>query len=273
MDLKFKLAEAYFGAKNLAGLTKVRDEIAQAGGERLYEDQWQRVASMVRDLQGDEPGQASEQVPGEPRDALDRTQETGKGPEGVLRPVAEAQMDKPSSAPDNRTAQSAPDYLNLSFDSERPAGADQAGARDSRAPGSGLDLDLDDLSAFDLDLDAVDRENRLAMQRGGDLAPSRSEESPLELPYGEWPEVSAGDEPESLGGSTKVKESTATELASSQWQTDSTLWDEVSTKIDLARAYVDMADAEAARAILEEVAEEGNEAQRSEAKEILARLA
>jgi FimV-like protein len=134
-------------------------------------------------------------------------------------------------------------------------------------------LDLDDLSTFDLDLDAVDRENRLAMQRGGDLAPQRSEEAPLDLPSGEWPGVSAADEPELLGGSTEAKESTATELASSHWQTDSTLWDEVSTKIDLARAYVDMADAEAARAILEEVTEEGNEAQRAEAKEILARLA
>ncbi|MEJ2387161.1 MAG: FimV/HubP family polar landmark protein, partial [Chromatiaceae bacterium] len=96
---------------------------------------------------------------------------------------------------------------------------------------------------------------------------------PLDLPSGEWPEVSGGAEPESPGGSIEAKESTATELASSQWQTDSTLWDEVSTKLDLARAYVDMADAEAARAILEEVAAEGNEAQRAEAKEILARLA
>jgi pilus assembly protein FimV len=56
-------------------------------------------------------------------------------------------------------------------------------------------------------------------------------------------------------------------------QTDSTLWDEVSTKIDLARAYMDMADPDAARAILEEVGEEGNEAQRAEAKEMLSQLA
>jgi pilus assembly protein FimV len=273
MDLRFKLAEAYFGAKNLAGLTKVKDEIAEAGGERLHEDQWQRVASMVRDLQGDKPVQPPEQVPGEPRDALPPTRETAKGPEGVLPPVAEAQMDKPSAAPDSRSARTATDSLDLSLDSERPAGADQAAARDTHAPGSGLDLDLDELSAFDLDLDAVERENRMAMQRGGDLAPPRSEEGPLDLPSGEWPQVSAGAEPASLDGSTKTKDSSATELASSQWQTDSTLWDEVSTKIDLARAYVDMADAEAARAILEEVTEEGSEAQRAEAKEILARLA
>jgi pilus assembly protein FimV len=269
MDLKFKLAEAHFGAKNLAGLTKIKDEIAQAGGEHLYEDQWQRVTSMVRDLQDDKPEQAASKS----RDARDPTQETAKRTEGVLPSVAEAQMEQPSTAPDNRTAQSAADSLDLSFDGERPAGADQAAARDTRSPGSGLDLDLDDLSTFDLDLDAVDRENRLAMQRGGDLAPQRSEEAPLDLPSGEWPGVSAADEPELLGGSTEAKESTATELASSHWQTDSTLWDEVSTKIDLARAYVDMADAEAARAILEEVTEEGNEAQRAEAKEILARLA
>jgi pilus assembly protein FimV len=270
LDLKFKLAEAYFGAKNLAGLTKVKDEIAQAGGERLHEEQWQRLAAMVRDLQGDEP----EQAPSQPVGALDPTQGTAKEPEDLLRPAATPQIDQPSAAPDSPTTQTATDYsLDLSLDSERPAGADQAPARDIHASGSGLDLELDELSAFDLDLDAVDRENRVAMQRGGDFAPRRSEEGPLDLPSGEWPELSGGAAPESPGGSIEAKESTATELASSQWQTDSTLWDEVSTKLDLARAYVDMADAEAARAILEEVAAEGNEAQRAEAKEILARLA
>jgi pilus assembly protein FimV len=49
--------------------------------------------------------------------------------------------------------------------------------------------------------------------------------------------------------------------------------DEVSTKLDLARAYLDMNDEESARSILEEVVEEGNERQKAEAEELFAKLA
>ncbi len=48
---------------------------------------------------------------------------------------------------------------------------------------------------------------------------------------------------------------------------------EVATKLDLAQAYIDMGDADGARDILSEVLTEGDEAQRSEAKEMLGRLA
>lgn len=44
---------------------------------------------------------------------------------------------------------------------------------------------------------------------------------------------------------------------------------EVGTKLDLARAYVDMGDPEGARSILSEVIEEGDEAQRQEARQLL----
>lgn len=47
--------------------------------------------------------------------------------------------------------------------------------------------------------------------------------------------------------------------------------DEVSTKLDLARAYMDMGDNEGARNILEEVKAEGNDAQRKQAEELLKR--
>ncbi len=44
---------------------------------------------------------------------------------------------------------------------------------------------------------------------------------------------------------------------------------EVGTKLDLARAYVDMGDPDGARSILEEVLEEGNEQQKAEAQALL----
>ena len=48
--------------------------------------------------------------------------------------------------------------------------------------------------------------------------------------------------------------------------------DETATKLDLARAYIDMGDAEGARDILEEVVAEGNEAQQQEARELIGKL-
>ncbi|MBU3057344.1 FimV/HubP family polar landmark protein [Pseudomonas indica] len=49
--------------------------------------------------------------------------------------------------------------------------------------------------------------------------------------------------------------------------------DETATKLDLARAYIDMGDAEGARDILDEVISEGSDIQQQEARELLARLA
>ena len=48
--------------------------------------------------------------------------------------------------------------------------------------------------------------------------------------------------------------------------------DEVATKLDLARAYIDMGDSEGAADILGEVMEEGDAQQKSEAQELLGRI-
>jgi pilus assembly protein FimV len=44
---------------------------------------------------------------------------------------------------------------------------------------------------------------------------------------------------------------------------------EVGTKLDLARAYLDMGDPDGARSILEEVLEEGDDSQKEEAGQLL----
>src|SRR5690606_8989200 len=46
--------------------------------------------------------------------------------------------------------------------------------------------------------------------------------------------------------------------------------DETSTKLDLARAYIDMGDRDGARDILDEVMIEGSDTQKQEAKDLLA---
>jgi pilus assembly protein FimV len=48
--------------------------------------------------------------------------------------------------------------------------------------------------------------------------------------------------------------------------------DEVSTKLDLARAYIDMGDPDGAKSILDEVMEEGNGEQQDEARGIIEQM-
>jgi pilus assembly protein FimV len=47
---------------------------------------------------------------------------------------------------------------------------------------------------------------------------------------------------------------------------------EVGTKLDLARAYIDMGDPDGARSILNEVLEEAGDSQRQEAQQLLTDL-
>ena len=48
--------------------------------------------------------------------------------------------------------------------------------------------------------------------------------------------------------------------------------DGVGTKLDLAKAYLDMGDPEGARSMLEEVLAEGNDAQKGEARRLMAEI-
>src|SRR5690606_26168025 len=107
----------------------------------------------------------------------------------------------------------------------------------------GVDLDLDDLSA------ALDGSETVEQPRvssfGGDIF-SGNGETPLDLDIG-----SDGDD---FSGGSGLDPQTMTE---------------VGTKLDLARAYIDMGDPEGARSILEEVLEEGDPGQRQEAKGLI----
>ncbi|WP_413470556.1 FimV/HubP family polar landmark protein [Teredinibacter turnerae] len=48
--------------------------------------------------------------------------------------------------------------------------------------------------------------------------------------------------------------------------------DETATKLDLARAYIDMGDAEGAKDILDEIMKEGTDQQKQEAEALLSKV-
>ncbi|HJR32527.1 MAG TPA: FimV/HubP family polar landmark protein, partial [Pseudomonas sp.] len=169
---------------------------------------------------------------------------------------------------------------------------------------------LDDLSDFDLDMDlggdaspAILAEDDFLMSLDEDLkdlpvaeAPAVAEppfddlELPLDFDLSLADEMDATpDQPDAFENelndvnaelerlSQSLGEPSFTEedaLASADDELDFLSGtDEVATKLDLAQAYIDMGDNDGARDILNEVVTEGDAGQKSEAKEMLSRLA
>lgn len=75
-----------------------------------------------------------------------------------------------------------------------------------------------------------------------------------------------------IGAETPADDSPTGTLAGPAERPDGPTMTEVGTKLDLARAYIDMGDPDGARSILDEVIEEGDEAQRQEAQQMLEQL-
>lgn len=135
-----------------------------------------------------------------------------------------------------------------------PLGEGQTGG-DSRTELPELDLDLDlDSAGLGFELDGEESPADEDREEAG-LEASSTEPSTriLEDFFSEYEAGSAGDE-------------------ASQEEEDFVLGDEISTKLDLARAYIDMGDAEGARTTLEEVIAEGNEEQQQEARELMQQI-
>lgn len=79
-------------------------------------------------------------------------------------------------------------------------------------------------------------------------------------------DLSAGAEPAAASAGGEVME-----LSTEAVEEASAPADEAGTKLDLARAYLDMGDADMAKSLLNEVTQQGNDAQKKEAEELLKR--
>ncbi len=133
-----------------------------------------------------------------------------------------------------------------------PPGTDKNTAATASFPGltpeaaeqsSGLDLDLDELSSALDGGDTVEQPSVGAVAGGG---------AGVDLDIGI--DIAGSDDP------------TATEQLPTA---DPQIMTEVGTKLDLARAYIDMGDPDGARSILEEVLDEGDSGQQQEAKGLI----
>lgn len=120
------------------------------------------------------------------------------------------------------------------------------------------DLDLEDITAAL----GRDLEKTAEMPMAGD---SSDADTLIADIFGDEEETRVAPRKDVLAGS---EASEATREMPQIQNPDVTL-SEVGTKLDLARAYIDMGDPDGARSILDEVLEEGDEGQKSEAKDLL----
>jgi pilus assembly protein FimV len=112
--------------------------------------------------------------------------------------------------------------------------------------GTDVDLDLDDLTAA------------LQVSEIGDTIEQFRDDATVEQPRPTMP-----DETASVPTMSLAPEDLSSDLHEARTMT------EVGTKLDLARAYVDMGDPAGARSILEEVLDEGDDSQKQQAQQLL----
>ena len=162
------------------------------------------------------------------------------------------------------------------------------------------ELDLEDSSLEELELDVSDEDLALMEEFSEDSeSPEVDEELGLEDalqeleteedPLGDLPVVEPEAEAEASDTDAEVPEipeegasdeaitpATGLDIDESDLEDDDFDFlagtDEAATKLDLARAYIEMGDSDGARDILEEVALEGNDDQKAEAQELLKNL-
>ena len=356
MDLRFKLADALFGAKNTEALRELTNEVQAAGGDRSHPEQWRHLLEMASDtpsevarggavpaapvvgapppapptreqpnlgsdLLGDSVEQSSFDVyeldisdaqkpsadlalsmglaPLPEWGAERRAAADASGVSGISPFPARNPLQSPLQTPLRtgvEVATQSPAAVALSLETSPPASPSQApGGQDlgftlgrmgmasagRRDQGLGqdrlsdLDLSLEDLRSGDLDLFSVADSTQMQAQPSAGTGAGALELSALAA-ESEYPRIEPVPSPtgatSGLGGILgQPDDSASTDLLSSQWQMDSGLWDETATKLDLARAYLEMGDKESARGILEEVRNEGSEDQRAEAQALLKR--
>ncbi|MEJ2693792.1 MAG: FimV/HubP family polar landmark protein [Candidatus Thiodiazotropha sp.] len=277
-ELKHKLLEIYFSAKKGKEFTKLAEELHGGGLQSSNPDVWSKVASMGKDLN---PGHAlfagAAGVAGASLAGDDELEDLGLdlGEEfnEVSKPAAEEDespnVDLDSmdlSGLDNLDEMDSESLVgDMSLDSEF-LDKMESGDESSEEP---LEIDLGDLDTATDEVGAAESRNIESTEEAIELGDSESldnmdlESIEREL-EGLSEDLDDTAEAESLElPDHEISEDISLDLVSS---------DEVTTMLDLARAYIDMGDNEGAKGILDEVVNEGTDQQKQDAQELLGNI-
>ncbi len=239
---RMKLAETYFASKNAQAFGALADSMRKrTGGEG---GNWKKLVAMGKDLC--------------PNHALFKGTSV----------VADISLDNLVPSPEpmdfdlgSEASAPAPD-LDFSLDDALDMPKGKQGAAKHSAADSELEFDLSEADAlaatddktpaeeFSLDIDASELDINI---EAPSTASAQTEDKSIDVDF-------SGDLDMDMDLEADVDLTALDDI------------DEVSTKLDLARAYLDMGDAEGTRSILQEVKAEGNAEQRKEAEALLKEL-
>jgi len=261
-DVLYKLADAYFNRADLDALRDLADSARASGADRADPGQWQRFEERLGQLEAASGERSLNEAPPSLAAAPDAA------PDDILDLNLDSLIENapPGGVDDIPLLFDDSDLLLEAAPAAQAPSAPRSPSVSVTQSGDKPATTTDELSLSLSDLDGLDHDDfRPTQPLPGPLPSlSTSAESPE-------PEPLLAPDSEDVGASG-IRDGAASELLLSQWETDSGLWDENSTKLDLAQAYVDMGDKDAARGILEEVMADGSEEQRAKAKSMLATL-
>jgi pilus assembly protein FimV len=284
-ELKVKLLEIYSQRNDVPAFETLAEELYAAqegrGGEL-----WNRVAELGRKLNPDNP---MFQV-AMPETTMPHAAAMPETPYAMPEEGAAPEPEAPPALDFETAAQETTPALDLDMGMEEPMPATEPTAD----TGLEFDLDMDTATAQEASVaeePPIPDTAELSAEELGTAAFEQEESVGL----GERPTDNVLDFDITEGGGAGADTGMDTALAEAdaqmQFEADSDLavdealadaitgtedaqqWDETATKLDLAKAYVDMGDAEGARSILDEVLAEGNEDQKKQAAELAAQIA
>lgn len=247
LDIPTKLAEVYFRAGKAVDF----QEVAEGLKSKLSQTEWAKIALMGKQLSPD-----SSLYQGIDTDALATDMDLA-----FDEPTQSVKSAKPASSPAPAAAESALDFELTNFDLPKIEASKPAVDSDNS-----LEFNLDDFN-----FSAPPLENQPKAQTS--TSASTQVDAPLEFDLSAFDLGSAGAEAENkLPNSDDIKLDDF-DLNMSEDSHAISTGDEASTKLDLARAYVDMGDNDMARSLLNEVLQQGGATQKTEAQTLLSRLA
>jgi pilus assembly protein FimV len=297
-ELKLKLLELYHATKNKPAFENTAEDFyASLGDDANSSPMWQKVATMGAELvpgnplfsggraPADLPDMAASQDPGvgfSDSQVMDIGLDTGvfdAADIGASEPAADAGgMDfnldfGETAAPEPAAPEQSGDMdFNLDMGESTPAAEEEKGGLDfsldmgesSSGEDSGsLDFDLD--TGSDISSSPATAEMEMSMDFAAAEEPG-SEDDTMSFDLGEGLDSGTQSMPE------PTMDDMAFETAESE-DLDIAGGDEVGTKLDLAKAYIDMGDPDGARSILDEVMSEGSDSQKQEAQALLNQIA
>jgi pilus assembly protein FimV len=264
LALKHKLLEVYFAARDASAYNALFSELQAAGREAEDPAAWQRALRMGRQIDPDNPVYA-----GTAQDERDLEAALREAEEGLAADLKAGSADLDTLKIDTRFSENVTDVDSGSVlnDLSLDLGAEEAGDKASHPFKLDVAEELEQLQkggaglAGELDEDDLAKAGGLPGGFGmEDLTPEQLEQDEDRAP--------------DLSGIELTLEGGVPEQDTTLMHADTTLElvDDVETKLDLARAYIELGDNEGARGMLEEVLQEGNDAQKANAQAMLKEL-